>query len=157
GLLVLIVGGVLFTIFSTKTTSISVAGFRWQRDINVDSLQGVSSKSACNSVPVGAYNVDQRYEQVGSKSVADGHTRSRKQVDQGEGRYREEQQCTTKYRQEAVYGNVCYYTVNQWSHEKTLTSQGDKTLEVAWPATSLNAGNCLGCEREGSRKETYYL
>jgi hypothetical protein len=108
-------------------------------------------------MPSNAYNVDQRYEQVSSRSVPDGETCTRRQVDQGDGTFKEQQDCTTKYREEPVYGNVCYYTTNQWAYDRSLKTEGDKSIPVVWSAESFNAGSCLGCEREGGRNENYYL
>jgi hypothetical protein len=154
---VVVIGGILFTVFSTKTSSVYVSGFRWEREIRVESLQAVSGKSDCGSEPMGAYSIDRRREQVDTRSIPDGETCQRKQVDQGDGTFREEQECTTKYREEPVYGDVCYYMVNTWNYSRSLTSDGDKSLAVTWPQVSLNTGSCLGCEREGGRDETYYV
>ena len=154
---VLVIGGILFTILSTKTASVYVTGHRWEREIRVNSLQAFSGNSDCDSVPAGAYNTDRRYEQVGSKSVADGQTCDTKQVDQGDGTFREERECTTNYRQEAVYGYMCYYQYNRWAYERSANAEGDQSVSPTWPEANLRAGSCLGCEQEAGRDERYFL
>lgn len=154
---VVIIGGILYTAFSTKTGSAYVSGFRWEREVRLESLQAIPGSSSCESVPVSAYNIDRRREQVDTRSVPDGQTCERAQVDQGDGTFREEQRCTTNYREEPVYGDVCYYVVNTWAYARSLTADGDKSVALTWPQESLRSGNCLGCEREGGRNETYYL
>jgi hypothetical protein len=153
----LVVAGILFTVFSTKSASAYVTGFRWEREIRLESMRSVSESSECSSMPGGAYNVDRRYEQVSSRSVPDGQTCDRVQVDQGDGTFREEQQCSTNYREEPVYGYMCYYTVDRWTYSRSLTSQGDKSVALTWPAASFNSGTCVGCEREADRNELYYV
>lgn len=150
-------GGAIFAFTRTTNAKAYVTGYRWERSIGVEALSPVSSKSSCNSMPVDAYAVDQRTEQVDTRQVADGETCSVKQVDQGDGTFREERQCQTKYRDEPVYGEVCYYTVNRWTHSRDLDTQGDKTSAPTWSDIALNTGSCLGCERESGRTETYYL
>jgi hypothetical protein len=154
---VVIIGGIIFVATSTKSTTVAVSGFRWEREIRIESLQAIPGKTDCDSMPVGAYRVDRNYEQVGSHSEPDGQTCERKQVDQGDGTFREEQECTTKYKDVPDYGYMCSYVVNTWTYSRSLTSQGDKTVAVSWPQENLSTGSCLGCEREAKRNETYYL
>jgi hypothetical protein len=157
GVAVLVIGAILFSIFSTRTASAYVTGYRWEREIRINSLQAFTGSSSCSSVPVGAYNVDQRYEQTGSRQVADGQTCDTVQVDQGDGTFREERQCETNYRSEAVYDYVCYYSYNQWAYSRSATSQGDMSVAPFWPETRLRTGSCVGCEQENRRDEIYYL
>jgi hypothetical protein len=154
---VVIIGGIVYVATSTKTATVAVSGFRWEREIRVESLQAIPGKTNCDSVPVGAYSIDRNYEQIGSHSEPDGQTCERKQVDQGDGTFREEQECTTKYKDVPDYGYMCTYVVNTWTYARSLTSEGDKSVAVSWPKENLSTGNCLGCEREASRGETYFL
>ncbi|MBZ0289392.1 MAG: hypothetical protein K8I30_17360, partial [Anaerolineae bacterium] len=154
---VIIIGGIIYVMTSTKSTTVAVSGFRWEREIRVESLQAIPGKTNCDSVPMGAYSIDRNYEQIGSHSEPDGQTCQRKQVDQGDGTFREEQECTTKYKQVPDYGYMCTYVVNTWTYSRSLTSEGDKTVAVSWPKENLSTGNCLGCEREANRNENYYL
>jgi RNA polymerase subunit RPABC4/transcription elongation factor Spt4 len=157
---VVVIGGALFAIFSTQESSVYVSGFRWERAVDVEQMQAVSDKSLCSSMPGDAYSVSRRREQVDTRRVADGQECRRVQVDQGDGTFREQQQCETKYREEPVYGDVCYYTVDRWRYDRTVKSEGDKNVQPFWQDLQLRrTGSCLGCEREvdNSRKESYIL
>ncbi|MBC8171086.1 MAG: zinc ribbon domain-containing protein [Anaerolineae bacterium] len=158
GVVILAIGGGLFTVFSTKSATVVLSGFRWDRSIEIERLSAVSDSSGCNSMPADAYSVTRRREQVSSKQVADGQTCTRRQVDNGDGTFREQESCQTKYRSEPVYGDVCYYTVDRWTTSRQAQSQGDKSTEPNWANTSITrTGSCRGCEREGSRSENYVL
>jgi hypothetical protein len=157
--LAVIVGGVIFALTRTTTNNIYVTGYRWERTIQVEML-GPASQSqngSCNSAPFGAYNLDERNEVVGSHQEADGQTCSNKQVDQGDGTFKEEQECSTNYKDVDDYGPVCHYTVNLWSPSRTAKAEGDKTVPVAWPDANIRTGNLIGSERESNRDEKYYL
>lgn len=156
-LAIVVCGGAIYLFTRTTSAPAYVTGFRWERSIDIEALQAVPGRSDCNAVPVGAYGVSQRYEQVGTQRVQDGETCRVRQVDQGDGTFREERVCQPTYRDEPVYGYRCYYTINTWVQSRTVRSQGDKETPLIWPPTNLNAGNCLGCEREGGRSERYFL
>jgi hypothetical protein len=156
-LVLLIIGGGVFAVFSTQEASVYVSDFRWQRAIEVQQMSAVNDRSVCSSMPADAYSVSRRREQVDTRRVPDGETCRRVQVDQGDGTFREQQRCETRYREEPVYGDVCYYTVNRWTFSRSLTTQGDKDVEPFWNASQLRAGSCMGCERESGRTEQYIL
>jgi RNA polymerase subunit RPABC4/transcription elongation factor Spt4 len=159
--LAVIIGGVIFLLTRTTTNNAYVTGYRWERTIDIESLGPVaqSQNGDCSLVPAGAYNLDQRTEKVGSHQVQDGETCTNKQVDQGDGTFKEEQQCSPNYKTVDDYGPVCHYTVNLWTHSRTAKAEGDKGVTVAWPETNLRTGNTIGSEREqaGGRNEAYYL
>lgn len=157
GLVLLVCGGVLLTVFWTKDTTAVVTGHHWQREITIDSLQPVSDRSRCSSMPSDAYNVDRRREQVDTRRVPDGQECRTVQTDRGDGTFSEREVCETKYREEPVYGDVCYYTINRWSYERTARAEGSQITALAWPVTNIRTCNRLGCEREGGRSETYTL
>jgi Double zinc ribbon len=157
--LVVIIGGAIFLLTRTTTNNAYVTGYRWERTIDIESLGPVaqSQNGSCSLAPAGAYNLDQRTEKVGSHQEQDGETCTNKQVDQGDGTFREEQQCSPNYKTVDDYGPVCHYTLNLWTHSRTAKAEGDKSVTVAWPQTSLIVGNSIGSEREASRSEVYYL
>ncbi|MBZ0281769.1 MAG: zinc ribbon domain-containing protein [Anaerolineae bacterium] len=156
-ILIALVAGAVFLFTRTSSASAYVTNFRWERQIAVESLQALPASGSCDSVPVDAYGNTRRYEQVGSERVPDGETCRNVQVDQGDGTFREERRCETKYRSEPVYGYVCYYTINRWASSRVSEAEGDRTSELAWPNPNLRTGTCLGCERESGRTEAYYL
>jgi hypothetical protein len=156
----LICGGVLATVFLTKDVTVSVSGHRWERAINIEQLKPESGRvvGTCGSAPIDAYNRSQRTEQVGSRQVPDGQECSTRRVDRGNGTFKEEQECHTKYRSEPVYGPVCYYTVDRWGVNRSVKAQGDLSTPVNWPPTNITSScNSIGCEREGNRSEKYVL
>ncbi|HEX2620930.1 MAG TPA: zinc ribbon domain-containing protein [Phototrophicaceae bacterium] len=158
GVVILAIAGGAFAIFSTKSTTVTVSDFRWERSIAIEQLNAVNDKVVCGSMPSDAYAVTRRREQVDTKQVQDGETCSRQQVDNGDGTFREQQVCQPKYRDEPVYGDMCYYTVDRWQVSRQAQSQGDKSSEPVWANTSISrSGSCRGCEREGDRSESYIL
>lgn len=156
-LVVAVIGGGAFAFFSTSESTVYVGDFRWERSIDIEQMQAVSDSSVCSSMPGDAYSVSRRREQVDTRRVADGETCRRVQVDQADGTFREEQRCETKYREEPVYGEMCYYTIDRWRFERSLTTEGDKNREPFWSAENLRAGSCRGCQRESDRSENYLL
>lgn len=156
-IVVALIAGAVFALTRTSNASAYVTNFRWERQISVESLRALPASGSCDSVPVDAYGNTRRYEQVGSERVPDGETCRNVQVDQGDGTFREERRCETKYREEPVYGYVCYYTVNRWTSSRVSEAKGDRTSEPAWPNPNLRTGSCLGCERESGRTEEYFL
>jgi len=146
----------IFILTRTTTTNAVVTSFRWERGIEVQKYSPVPGSGSCPA-PIGAYSVDRRYEQVGTDRVADGETCTTVQKDQGDGTFREEERCETKYRDEPVYGYRCYYLTNQWIFDRTLTTAGTREDELVWSTEVLNTGDCLGCEREGTRSEQYLV
>jgi hypothetical protein len=153
------VGFCLYTAFSVETTTVSVAGFRWERQISLEALQPVPASGSCDFVPLDAYALNRSYEVVGYTSVPDGQRCDRVQIDQGDGTFREENRCETVYRSEPVYGYVCSYLVNRWLPSRNLEAGGDKSAPVDWPPANPSVLRCdlLGCERPFSRSERYYL
>ena len=156
--IVAVVGGIIFALTSTQDASAYVTDFRWERQISIEEMRAVSGSSDCGREPQGAYNIDRRREQVDTRRVADGESCERRRVDQGDGTFREERVCETIYREEPVMGDVCYYKVNRWQNARSVNSQGDKDTALVWPELNLSrTGNCVGCEREGNRSESFIL
>ncbi len=156
--IVAVIIGAVFALTRTKNATAYVTGYKWDRSISIDVMQPVHNKTTCDSMPAFAYNVSRNYEQVDTKQVADGQTCQTKQIDQGDGTFREEQQCQTKYRSEPVMGYMCTFVTNQWVGSSPVVASGDKTTTVEWPQTNITS-NCsaIGCKRESGRSETYTL
>jgi len=75
-----------------------------------------------------------------------------RKIDQGDGTFKEKQECTEPVEQ-------CSYTVTKWKVQRTLKETGEGVDSTPkWPEVKLNrTGKCVGCEREGDRKETYLV
>lgn len=162
-----IIAFALFAVFAKREETGFVSALDWQRTIDVERFTAVQGSQVCPA-PSDAYNVTSRYEQVGSRQVPDGETCSNRQVDQGDGTFRQERVCTTRYRSEPIYDDVCYYTVNRWGYSRSIEANSATSANLAWPVTNLNSAvgsssQCngvlpvLGCEKEGSRKEVYQV
>jgi len=156
----LVIAIAIYALARTEVTTVTVTGFKWQRSIGIDMMQAIPGRIECGNQPGDAYNISQHYEQVGTRQVADGETCQTRQIDQGDGTFREQQQCHTRYRSEAVMGYMCTYVVNRWAPVNAATSSGDKTATPYWPATNISTdAGCLvlGCKRETQRNEQYVL
>ncbi|GAB4521587.1 MAG: hypothetical protein OHK0046_33180 [Anaerolineae bacterium] len=156
GVVLAVIVGAIFFFTRTEQKTVTLVDYRWERTVNVERLNPVQGSSDCGAEPAGAYGIDRRYEQVGSRQVPDGETCRNVQVDQGDGTFRQERQCETRYRSEPVMGYVCYYTVNVWQQQRTSEATGNKSQAIIWPETNIRQ-NCItiGCEREGQRNERY--
>jgi hypothetical protein len=155
--LVLLAGAAIYALTLTRESTAQVIDHRWEREIRIEQLTMASGSSSCNAVPGGAYNIDRRYEQVGSDRVRGEDRCYNRQVDQGDGTFRSERVCEPTYYEEPVYGYVCYYNYNTWQYERSAQSAGGLMQELAWPQLSLRAGSGLGAEREAGREERFFL
>ena len=114
--------------------------------------------------PADAYNVSSRYEQVG-RAGADGETVHRQAGSIRAMHITAGTRLHHAISQRTVYDDVCYYTVIVGAFG-TVAADSVTSANLAWPVTNLNSavGNSsrctgllpvLGCEKEGTRKESY--
>lgn len=158
GLLALITVGPL-AIFWKKEISVRVASHSWEREIEIEQLAAVSESAWCDSMPSGAYSISRHREQRGTRQVPDGEECTLRDIDRGDGTFERRQECKPKYRNEPVYADRCEFRIDRWRTLRTERAQGrGLTPEPSWPRVALlRPGNCLGCEREGARKESYSI
>lgn len=157
-ILLVVVVGVLVTIFWRQEQTAYVSDHSWTREIAIQQYRAVSDDAWCDAMPVDAYGVTRREEQRGSKQVPDGEECSMRRVDNGDGTFSERRECRTVYRSEPVYDDRCYFTVNRWLAARMVEAEGDLRDEPYWPETRISrTGTCIGCEREGSRQERYLV
>jgi hypothetical protein len=154
GCLTVIVIGIAFAavlVLWKRDNAFSVTGHTWKREIAIEQLGPVSESSWCESTPADARGVSRRREVRSHEQVRDGETCRTRKVDNGNGTFSEHQECTPKYRDEPVYGDKCYYTVNRWHVARSASAQGASLADSPrWPAAALGS-----TEREGARTETY--
>lgn len=160
-LVVLAIGAVIATALCMglwkREATLSVSGHRWERSIAVERFGPVSDSAWCDSMPGGAYNVSQTEKERSTRKVEDGEECTTKQVDNGDGSFKEVEDCRTKYRSEPVYDQWCSYTIDKWSKARSEDASG-KNLNPAWPEVRLGrTGQCDGCEREGARSAKYIV
>lgn len=147
------------TLFWKREAGAYVTGHEWERSIAIESLVQVDSSAWCDSMPSDAYSVTSRREQRSTNRVRDGETCEVERVDQGDGTFRERRVCSPTYREEPVYDDRCYFTVDRWQETRTVDASGMSLGDApVWPNVSLaRSGTCIGCEREGGREEHYRL
>lgn len=156
---VVIVGFVLVSFFWTRTDTVEVVGHSWEREIEIETLRAVDASEWCDAMPGDAYRVTRREEQRSTRRVQDGEECSIVRVDQGDGTYTERRECEPVYREEPVFDDRCYFTVDRWQVTRSVEATGSSVADTPiWPEVDLaRTGDCLGCEREGDRSDRYLL
>ncbi|MBI4702551.1 MAG: hypothetical protein HY744_15635 [Deltaproteobacteria bacterium] len=135
------VGFVCVNYLWTEEGTLSVTGHTWKRAVAVERYDDVRDKSPCSSMPSGARNV----QRTKGEPVC-----TTRKIDQGDGTFKERRECKDAVEQ-------CEYTVLKWAVARSETATGNSVDDQPrWPEVRLGpTGNCVGCEREGSRTETY--
>jgi hypothetical protein len=114
--------------------TVTVAGFEWERTVEVEDHETVREESWLDEVPEGATIVGRRRQLHHTEKEPAG-TRKGQPV----------------YRERPVYKQRAAYDVERWSVVRTLKAAG-KDRSPRWPDIRLNLG-----EREGKRTETYVV
>lgn len=162
----MIIGGVIFAVVllvflftRKKEVQIEVSGHSWSRSIEIEQYGAVDESAWCDRMPAKAKLKNKRSEVREKKKVPDGETCKTRKVDNRDGTFKEVKECKPKYREEPVYADKCYYTIDKWHRDRSADAQGSAlSPEPNWPKVGLRKtgkGNCRGCEREGSRSESY--
>lgn len=143
--------------FWRETVTLELATAEWQKEIKVEKFQTNKDSAWCDVMPRDAYAVSRKSEVRSQKQIPDGETCKSERVDRGDGTFTTKQHCEPKYRNEPVYGDKCYFSINRWKYERSLLAKGmDK--QPREPALDLaRTGNCLGCEREAAHVTKYVL
>ena len=152
---VLVVG----VFIAKRDATLRVAGHTWRRAITIERLGPVRDSDWCDIMPRGATNVTRSRQVRSHRKVPDGQDCSTRRIDRGDGTYVEKQECTARYRRVPVYDDNCSYTIIRWSQARVEELTGNsKKEEPRWPLVRLTRpGDCLGCEREGARKQAYVV
>ncbi len=155
---VIIAGIVALTM--TKSASVFVTGHSWEREVRIEEYGPQNGSDWDDNVPGGAYSVSCSQRQRDTNRVPDGEECTTRRIDQGDGTYREEQQCRTTYREEPVYDQWCTFTIDRWEYERSATANGSSVNDTPyWPEYSLNCEgqSTFGCERMSDNNEAYYV
>ncbi len=141
GVVALAIVAVLVLRFVWKEkTGVEVTGHTWTRTIAIERFDTFRESGNCSSVPSGA--------KVTKRTKGQEKCQTRK-IDNGDGTFKEKRECQTE-------PDRCDYEVQKWKEARTVKEQGDLDDEPRWPRVDLKRkGKCVGCEREGSRNETY--
>ena len=159
GVIALIVVAGAAALFWKQDTSAYVTGHHWNREIKIETMAPRSQSAWCDAMPGDAYSISRRREQRDTRQIPDGEECSTSRVDNGDGTFSEQRTCRTKYRSEPIYDDKCYFTVNRWGYERSVTAEGETlNQEPAWPQTNITRScSAIGCEREGGREESYVV
>lgn len=164
GVIAAVIGVIAFGIFAanwTRAATVVVTGHEWERSITIQEYENFTESSWRDSPPSGdnvSINFGScREEQRSTKRVPDGQTCETVRRDNGDGTYREEEKCTTKYREEPVYDDMCTWSGQRWETDRTESLDGDLSTTPAYPNVTLNCENQrrVGCERISDRDERY--
>ncbi len=64
----------------------------------------------------------------------------------------------TRYREEPVYDDRCYYTVDRWGYARSVITSGEGLAQAPfWGSAGISRFSGVGAERESGRSETYLL
>ena len=158
-ILMLVLGGglCLWNKLGSKQAGFEVAGHTWKRTVAVERYGDVEESAWCSDRPAGAQEIGRSKEQRSTKKEPNGEDCKTRKVDQGDGTFKEKRECTPKFKEVPVYDDKCRYRVKKWSTGRTEAASGASLSDrPRWPAVNLSrTGTCDGCEREGTRTETY--
>jgi hypothetical protein len=144
------------SMFWTKSESLTVAGHSWERTIQVEEFTAASDADWCDDVPAKAYDITESRKERETKKIPDGQDCKTKNVDNGDGTFRQEEECTPRYREEPVYDEWCKFTIDKWTNGRVARASG-QDLSPSWPDAGAKTCTTVrkGCQREGARSETY--
>ena len=156
--LVLCAGLLVGSLFWTAPTTVTVQGHSWERSVRVEKLAPRSDGAWCDRTPSDAYSVSRSRKQRSTKKIPDGETCRTVNKDNGDGTFSTRQKCTTKYRSEPVYDDLCSFTVDRWGHERTEVAEGrGRSPAPAWPRVQVDDCRRLGCTRIAGRRASYWV
>lgn len=138
--------------FRRTEEAVTLAGFSWERSIEVEAFRTVREEAWDGEAPSGAREVSRRREvhhteqvQVGTKKVKVGTK------DLGNGFFEDVYEERPVYQDRPVYRQKITYDVDRWVVDRTARlAGGDQSPR--WPDTGLRAR-----EREGKRRESYVV
>ncbi len=146
-------------LLTPNAAQISVSGHHWERTIGIQEYTALREGSWDESVPGDSYSRSCYERQRGSRQVDTGQRECTSvQIDNGDGTFRQEQQCRPIYRDEPVYDTWCDYTVDRWIDITPAVTRGTSLEDTPrWAEVRLNtcSGTRLGCQRESGRVEAY--
>ncbi len=140
-----------------EEAAVQVAGHSWERSIAIEEYRSVEEDAWCDEMPAGAHDVSRSEEVRSHKKVEDGEDCTVKKKDQGDGTFKEIEECKPRYKEVPVYDDKCRYEVERWTKDRTVDASGAALSDApAWPTVKLGKqGTCIGCEREGAKSERY--
>jgi hypothetical protein len=159
GAVVVVLVGLGVTMLWKKDVEARVTAHHWSRSWDIERLSPQRDDTWCDQMPLGAYNVSRHQEVRSHREVPDGETCSTRNVDQGDGSFRKERECSPRYRSEPIYDLRCAFTIDRWVLDRSVEKRGEGASPApSWPVMPpLRIGNTIGSERPGARHEKYTL
>lgn len=165
GLVVLVlavIGGIIAALTITRETTVVAMGHSWEREIRIDRYDSFSTQSWWDVPPAGDNVVRGSCtdRQRSTRQVPDGQECRTRRVDMGDGTFREERVCETRYRSEPVYDRWCSWSGYRWNYSRSVSTAGQSVSETPyWGEYALRCDNqrSVGCERIDSRLEAYHV
>ncbi|GAB5490851.1 MAG: hypothetical protein Phog2KO_10660 [Phototrophicaceae bacterium] len=161
GIVALIISGIVGALNINKDVTVIVTDHEWERSISIQEYDDFTASSWQDSRPAGD-NVTMiagscQRQQRSTRRVADGETCRSVRTDNGDGTFSQRQQCTTNYRDEPVYDQMCRWEGFRWEDSRTETTSGDLDDKPYWEDIDLDCEgqSRVGCEREDGRSESY--
>jgi len=155
GVIIAALIGAFIVLNMTESATVVADSHEWERTVSVDEYAHVTQSNWESSRPSWD-NVSKsscQRKQRGTKQVADGQTCKTVRKDNGDGTFRQSQQCTTKYRDEPVYENWCVWSGNTWDDSYSRVTSGvGLDPQPYYEDVSLN---CEGQNRVGCERATY--
>ncbi|HMV70518.1 MAG TPA: hypothetical protein PKA64_27000, partial [Myxococcota bacterium] len=140
----------------TREGSVQLARVYWDREIEVEQLQLTSDGSWEESVPAKARDLRCYEKKKDTRKIPDGEDCHTVKVDQGDGSFKEKQECKPRYRTEDVMGRWCDYQVEKWKIVRTARAEGDDH-DPKWPSAPVDNCPLLNCTREGDRRARHLV
>lgn len=144
----------VFSYFALRRTeeTVTVAGFEWERGIEVEAWRAVQESAWEGETPGGARILSRtrevhhiEREQVGTERVRVG-TR-----DKGNGFFEDVYESRPRYENRDVYATRVRYEIDRWIVDRTARAKGTNQAPQ-WPDPAVRGG-----EREGRRSERYVV
>lgn len=159
GVLLALIAALALYLLWKRDASAAVIGHSWTRSIAIERYSRETDTAWCDSVPAGARELSRQRTERTTRDVPDGEDcRTRKQ-DQGDGTFKEVQECQPRFKKEPVFDDRCTYEVLKWTKVRAAEANGQSITESPrWPDPALTRpGTDEGCEREGARTESYVV
>ncbi len=159
GILVL----VLLIKFLTKEENLTIDHHSWSTNVVVEELNVFNDSTWCDEmhrkVHPGFYSklLFKKAKQKGTNRVADGEICKDKKVDRGDGTFKKERVCETKYKDVPIMDEYCTFTNAGWMVKHQLRNEADDMNPFFAEYEIQKKGNCIGCERIGKKEEFYFL
>ncbi len=152
-------GGLAFAFTRTSEATVIVTGHSWEREIEIEAYQQVRDEDWRDAVPSDAYSLRCSERERGTERVDTGReTCETVRIDQGDGTFREEQECEPVFESRPVMDDYCTYNIDRWEIERVVTTDGDSLSDnPVWGDADINtcSRDRVGCEREGDHSENY--